>query len=386
MFNNLFAMKKTVFRLATAFFACSFFMGMAQTKSLKTNMLISEKPFGQTTSNEAVTLYTLKNTQGMEVQIMNYGAIITKIIVPDKNEVMEDVVLGFDQVADYIKDSPYFGAVVGRYGNRIAAGKFSLDGKSYTLAAQNNGQHLHGGLKGFDKQVWRTVSKNGASLTLAYLSKDGEEGFPGNLEVQVTYTLGDDNALSMDYVAKTDQATVLNICNHSYFNLSGNVKRDVLNHKIQLNAPFFIPVDKVLIPTGEVKSVKGGPFDFTSAKKIGLDINAQDEQITLGGGYDHCYAFDKAPGAYGKIARVEEPTSGRVMEVFTTEPGVQFYTGNNLDGHLVGKYGAVYNKRTGFCLETQHYPDSPNKPNFPSTVLRPGETYTSKTVYQFSVQ
>jgi aldose 1-epimerase len=379
-------MKKTVIRLATAFFACTFFMGMAQSKPLKTNMLNSEKPFGQTPNNEAVTLYTLKNSKGMEVQIMNYGAIITKIMVPDKNKVIEDVVLGFDSVADYIKDSPYFGAVVGRYGNRIAAGKFSLDGKNYSLAAQNNGQHLHGGLKGFDKKVWKMLSQKPGSLTLSYLSKDGEEGFPGNLEVQVTYTLTEDNAIAMDYTAKTDQATVLNICNHSYFNLTGNAKRDVLDHTIQLNAPFFIPVDKVLIPTGEVKSVKGGPFDFTNPKKIGLEINSQDEQITFGGGYDHCYAFDKAPGAYAKIAHVEEPVSGRVMEVFTTEPGVQFYTGNNLDGHLIGKYGAKYNKRTGFCLETQHYPDSPNKPNFPSTVLRPGETYTSKTVYQFSVK
>ncbi|MEY4273245.1 MAG: Aldose 1-epimerase [Bacteroidota bacterium] len=379
-------MKKTVIRLTTAFFACTFFMGMAQSKPLKTNMLNSEKPFGQTPNNEAVTLYTLKNSKGMEVQIMNYGAIITKIMVPDKNKVIEDVVLGFDSVADYIKDSPYFGAVVGRYGNRIAAGTFSLDGKNYSLAAQNNGQHLHGGLKGFDKKVWKTLSQKPGSLTLSYLSKDGEEGFPGNLEVQVTYTLTEDNAIAMDYTAKTDQATVLNICNHSYFNLTGNVKRDVLDHTIQLNAPFFIPVDKVLIPTGEVKSVKGGPFDFTSPKKIGLEINAADEQIAFGGGYDHCYAFDKAPGAYAKIAHVEEPVSGRVMEVFTTEPGVQFYTGNNLDGHLIGKYGAKYNKRTGFCLETQHYPDSPNKPNFPSTVLRPGETYTSKTVYQFSVK
>jgi aldose 1-epimerase len=379
-------MKKSVSWLATAIFACTFFMGNAQSNSLKTNMFLSEKPFGKTAANEPVTLYTLKNTQGMEVHIMNYGAIITKIIVPDKNEVMEDVVLGFENVADYIKDSPYFGAIVGRYGNRIAGGKFSLDGKSYTLAAQNNGQHLHGGLKGFDKKVWKTIGKKDGSITLSYLSVDGEEGFPGNLEIQVTYTLNEDNAISMDYIAKTDQATVLNICNHSYFNLSGNAKRDVLDHVIQLNAPHFIPVDKVLIPTGEVKSVKGGPFDFTSPKKIGLDINAADEQIAFGSGYDHCYAFDKAPGAYGKIARVEDPISGRIMEVFTTEPGVQFYTGNHLNGRLTGKNGAVYTKRSGFCLETQHYPDSPNKPNFPSTVLRPGETYTSKTVYQFSVQ
>lgn len=349
-------------------------------------MFLSEKPFGKTPSNESVKLYTLKNAQGMEVQIMNYGAIITKIIVPDRNEVMEDVVLGFDKVDDYINDSPYFGAIVGRYGNRIAAGKFSLDGKSYTLAAQNNGQHLHGGLKGFDKKVWKTVATKDASITLSYLSKDGEEGFPGNLEIQVTYTLGDDNAISMDYVAKTDQATVLNVCNHSYFNLSGNAKRDVLDHNIELNAPHFIPINKVLIPTGEIKSVKGTPFDFTSAKKIGQDINAVDEQISFGGGYDHCYAFDKPAGSFGKIARVEDPASGRVMEVFTTEPGVQFYTGNNLDGHLKGKNGATYIKRSGFCLETQHFPDSPNQAAFPSTVLRPGETYTSKTVYQFSVQ
>lgn len=379
-------MKKSVSWLATAIFACSFFVGIAQSNSLKINMFLTEKPFGTTATNEPITLYTLKNTQGMEVHIMNYGAIITKIIVPDKNEVMEDVVLGFENMADYIKDSPYFGSIVGRYGNRIAAGKFSLDGKNYTLAAQNNGQHLHGGLKGFDKKVWKTVAKKDGSITLSYLSVDGEEGFPGNLEIQVTYTLNEDNAISMDYVAKTDQATVLNICNHSYFNLSGNAKRDVLGHLVQLNAPNYIPVDKVLIPTGEVKSVKGGPFDFTSPKKIGLDINAADEQIAFGSGYDHCYAFDKAPGAYGKIARVEDPISGRIMEVFTTEPGVQFYTGNHLDGRLKGKNGAVYARRSGFCLETQHFPDSPNKPNFPSTVLRTGQTYTSKTVYQFSVQ
>jgi aldose 1-epimerase len=386
MFNNLLTMKNTVHWLASAVFACTAFMGMAQSKSHNTNMLVTEKPFGKTPTNEAVTLYTLKNTQGMEVQIMNYGAIITKIIVPDKNEVMEDVVLGFDKAEDYIKDSPYFGAVVGRYGNRIAAGKFSLDGKNYTLAAQNNGQHLHGGLKGFDKRVWKTTAKTANSITFAYLSQDGEEGFPGNLQVQITYSLNEENALSLAYEATTDQATVLNLCNHSYFNLSGNNKRDILDHSIQLNTPYFIPVNSVLIPTGEIKSVTGTPFDFTKAKKMGLEINANDEQIKAGGGYDHCFATKKAPGAFEQIAHVTEPISGRVMDVFTTEPGVQFYTGNFLDGHLTGKYGAVYSKRTGFCLETEHFPDSPNQANFPSTVLRPGEKYTSKTVYQFSVQ
>jgi aldose 1-epimerase len=263
MFNNLIAMKKSVTRLAIAFFACTFFMGMAPSKPLTSNMLISEKSFGKTPSHEDVTLYTLKNTKGMEVQIMNYGAIITKIIVPDKNKVMEDVVLGFDKVDDYIKDSPYFGAVVGRYGNRIAAGKFSLDGKNYTLAAQNNGQHLHGGLKGFDKRVWKTIAKTANSVTFAYLSQDGEEGFPGNLQVQITYSLDEENALSLAYEATTDQATVLNLCNHSYFNLSGNNKRDILDHSIQLNTPYFIPVNSVLIPTGEIKSVTGTPFDLS---------------------------------------------------------------------------------------------------------------------------
>ena len=264
MFNNLFAMKKSVYWLAIAIFACTFFTGMAQTKPLKSSMLISEKPFGKTPSHEDVTLYTLKNTKGMEVQIMNYGAIITKIIVPDKNKVMEDVVLGFDKVDDYIKDSPYFGAVVGRYGNRIAAGKFSLDGKTYTLAAQNNGQHLHGGLKGFDKRVWKTIAKTTNSVTFAYLSQDGEEGFPGNLQVQITYSLNEDNALSLSYEATTDHATVLNLCNHSYFNLSGNNKRDILDHSIQLNTPYFIPVNSVLIPRQDSK--KRSASDIAASK------------------------------------------------------------------------------------------------------------------------
>jgi aldose 1-epimerase len=344
------------------------------------------KPFGQTPAGESVTLFTLKNAKGMEVRIMNYGGIIQKILTPDRNGKVEDVVLGYETLQEYIKDTPYFGAIVGRFGNRIAAGKFTLDGKEYTLAAQNNGQHLHGGLVGFDKKVWKVEAASSQSLSLSYVSKDMEEGFPGNLSVKMTYTLSDDNELGIAYEATTDKATVLNLSNHSYFNLSGNAKRDILNQEVQIDASRLVAVNKVLIPTGVLMPVAGTPFDFTKPHVVGDRINdTSSEQIVLGGGYDHCWALDKPAGSYAKIATVKDPVSGRKMTVSTDQPGVQFYTGNFLDGHLTDKSGVKITKRHGLCLETEHFPDSPNQPSFPSTVLRPGGVYKSKTAYQFSV-
>ncbi len=344
------------------------------------------KPFGQTPAGESVTLYTLKNARGMEVHIMNYGGIIQKILTPDRNGKVEDVVLGYETLQEYIKDTPYFGAIVGRFGNRIANGKFTLDGKEYTLAAQNNGQHLHGGLVGFDKKVWKVDASSAQSLSLSYVSKDMEEGFPGNLSVKMTYTLLDDNELGISYEATTDKATVLNLSNHSYFNLSGNAKRDILNQEVQIDASRLVAVNKVLIPTGVLMPVAGTPFDFTKPQVVGARINdTSSEQILLGGGYDHCWALDKPAGSYAKIATVFDPVSGRKMTVSTDQPGVQFYTGNFLDGHLIDKSGVKITKRHGLCLETEHFPDSPNQPAFPTTVLRPGEVYKTKTAYQFSV-
>jgi aldose 1-epimerase len=344
------------------------------------------KPFGQTPAGESVTLYTLKNARGMEVHIMNYGGIIQKILTPDRNGKVEDVVLGYETLQEYIKDTPYFGAIVGRFGNRIANGKFTLDGKEYTLAAQNNGQHLHGGLVGFDKKVWKVDASSAQSLSLSYVSKDMEEGFPGNLSVKMTYTLSDDNELGISYEATTDKATVLNLSNHSYFNLSGNAKRDILNQEVQIDASRLVAVNKVLIPTGVLMPVAGTPFDFTKPQVVGARINdTSSEQIVLGGGYDHCWALDKPAGSYAKIATVQDPVSGRKMTVSTDQPGVQFYTGNFLDGHLIDKSGVKITKRHGLCLETEHFPDSPNQPAFPTTVLRPGEVYKTKTAYQFSV-
>ncbi len=344
------------------------------------------KPFGQTPAGESVTLYTLKNARGMEVHIMNYGGIIQKILTPDRNGKVEDVVLGYETLQEYIKDTPYFGAIVGRFGNRIANGKFTLDGKEYTLAAQNNGQHLHGGLVGFDKKVWKVDASSAQSLSLSYVSKDMEEGFPGNLSVKMTYTLSDDNELGISYEATTDKATVLNLSNHSYFNLSGNAKRDILNQEVQIDASRLVAVNKVLIPTGVLMPVAGTPFDFTKPQVVGARINdTSSEQILLGGGYDHCWALDKPAGSYAKIATVFDTVSGRKMTVSTDQPGVQFYTGNFLDGHLIDKSGVKITKRHGLCLETEHFPDSPNQPAFPTTVLRPGEVYKTKTAYQFSV-
>ncbi len=350
---------------------------------------ISEVPFGTTKDGEAVTLYTFANKNGMEVKIMNYGGIITHLKVPDKNGVVEDVVLGFDNLADYQKGSPYFGAIVGRYGNRIANGKFSLNGIEYNLAQNNGENHLHGGLIGFDKVVWDAETfenENSAGLKLHYLSKDMEEGYPGNLDVTVTYTIKTSNEIEIDYEATTDKATVVNITQHSYFNLTGNAKRDIMDHEVMIKSDNLIPVDAGLIPTGELMPVEGTPFDFNTLTRVGARIDDEHEQIQLGGGYDHCWVLNKSSqDALEWTIKAVDPESGRVLELATTEPGVQFYTGNFLDGSLTGKEGVVYEKRYGLCFEPEHYPDSPNQPNFPSAVLNPGEKYKTTTVWKFGV-
>ena len=346
---------------------------------------------GQVKDFDSIKLYTLENESGMTVRVTNYGAIITSIIVPDRNGKRADIALGYNRVEDYINavDKPYFGAVVGRYGNRIANGEFTLDGETYSLLKNNGPNHLHGGAIGFDKVVW-TVDNyvEGKSIKLSYFAKDKEEGYPGNLSLTVTYKLTEENSLVVDYFATTDKATPVNVTQHTYFNLKGEGEGTILDHELMLNAKKFTPVDETLIPTGEMPSVKGTPFDFTEAKPIGRDIEQDDEQLKFGLGYDHNWVLDKA-GKDGELtlaAKVYEPTSGRLMEILTTEPGIQFYCGNFLDGRLKGKAARAYVHRGGFCLETQHYPDSPNQPNFPSTILKPGEEHTSQTIFKFSVK
>lgn len=341
--------------------------------------------FGKTPEGAEVTEYTLKNKNGISISVINYGGIITRLIAPDRTGKLEDIVLGYDSLEGYLKDSPYFGAIVGRYGNRIANGKFTLDGTTYTLAQNNNGQHLHGGVKGFDKVFWNIEEAGSNKLILTYLSKDMEEGYPGNLTVAVTYELTDDNELKIDYSATTDKKTVVNITQHSYFNLTGNVKRDILDHQIEIYADKFVPVTQVLIPTGELKNVSETPFDFTKQTSIGSRINDKDQQLEFGKGYDHCWVLSEDKPVK-HAARLYEPGSGRVVDVYTTEPGVQFYSGNFLDGSLTGKLGVVYKHRYGLCLETEHFPDSPNQKSFPSTELKPGETYHTQTTYKFSTK
>jgi aldose 1-epimerase len=329
----------------------------------------------------------------MTATIMTYGGIVTSLKVPGKDGQFTDVVLGFDSLDGYVNDAykkamPYFGALIGRYGNRIANAKFSLDGQTYTLAANNNGNSLHGGIKGFDKVVWSVedakAGEDGPKLELQYVSKDGEEGYPGNLTIHATYTVTEDNALKVKFKATTDKDTVCNLTHHSYFNLAG--KGDILSHVVTINADKFTPVDATLIPTGELRPVKGTPFDFTTPRAVGERIGqTNDEQIARGNGYDHNWVLNKPkPGELSLAARVTEPGSGRVMEVWTTEPATQFYTGNFLDGSLTGKGGWTYQFRNGFCFEPQHYPDSPNHPDFPTTELKPGETYKNTIVYKFS--
>jgi aldose 1-epimerase len=373
--------------LSAAFTAVALIGCMSASKLTQQKGQIMVKPFGKAPDGSEVNLYTLRNNAGAEVGICNYGGLVLFLKVPDRNGKFGDVVLGYDDLPDYIKDSPYFGALIGRYGNRIAKGKFTLDGKEYTLAVNNGPNALHGGLKGFDKVVWEPrflATLEGPSLELLYVSKDGEEGYPGTLSVKVVYTLMDDNALRVDYTATTDKDTVINLTQHSYFNLAG--KGDILNHQVMIPADKFTPVDSTLIPTGELKPVDGTPFDFRTPTAIGARIGQEDEQLKFGNGYDHNWVINKQTGQLTLMARVSEPTTGRVMEVYSTEPGLQFYSGNFLDGKNKGKGGWVYQFRNGFCMEPQHYPDSPNQPNFPSVVLKPGQTYRNTIIYKFSVQ
>jgi len=349
-----------------------------------------KKPFGKTPDGQPVDLYVLTNKNGVEAAITNYGGAVVSLKVPDRNGKFGDVVLGYDALDGYVNDKSYFGAIVGRYGNRIGHAQFSIDGKTYTLAKNNGENSLHGGIKGFNKAVWAAKelpAKNGQSLELTYLSKDGEEGFPGNLHVRVVYTLTDSNELKIEYSATTDKKTVVNLTNHTYFNLAGPGSGDILGHQLVIEADKFTPVDAALIPTGELRDVPGTPLDFGKATAIGARIDQDDEQLKLGHGYDHNFVLRRAAGApISLAARVMEPNTGRVLEVWTTEPGVQFYTGNFLDGTARGKGGLAYARRSAFCLETQHFPDSPNQPKFPSVVLNPGEKYSTTTTYKFTTE
>lgn len=349
---------------------------------------VTRAPFGTTPAGEMVELFTLVNPAGIEVRTMTYGGIIVSLRTPDRSGELEDIVLGYDVLAGYIRENPYFGAIVGRYGNRIANARFALDGETFTLAANNGPNHLHGGIVGFDKVVWSAEPFTGdtaVGIVFRYTSPDGDEGYPGNLEAQVTYTLTDGNALVFEYHATTDRATPVNLTQHSYFNLAGDGRGDILDHELMIRAGQYTPVDSTLIPTGEIASVDGTPFDFRTPTGIGARIDDNDEQLRFGGGYDHNFVLDSPGDGLSLAARVMEPGSGRTLEVWTTEPGLQFYSGNFLDGSITGKAGHVYHHRTGFCLETQHYPDSPNQPGFPSTILRPGEEYASRTRLVFGV-
>jgi aldose 1-epimerase len=368
--------------LVAAGILCTVITGIGQAGSPQ----LKREAFGRLPDGTAVDVFTLTSARGIELRAISYGGIITSLRVPDRKGQFDDIVLGFDRFDDYLKNDPYFGAIIGRYGNRIAKGQFTLDGQTYKLATNNGANHLHGGNKGFDKVVWKVepaAGKNAIAFTRT--SADGEEGYPGNLRVQVTYTLTDDNELVVDYRATTDKPTVVNLTQHSYFNLAGQGSGDILGHQLMLNADRYTPVDATLIPTGERALVAGTPFDFRKPTAIGARIDQPDPQLKNGQGYDHNWVLNRSGGGLQLAARVIEAKTGRMMEVRTTEPGVQFYTGNFLDGTLTGKQGARYNRRTGFCLETQHFPDSPNQPRFPSTTLRPGSEYHATAVFTFGV-
>ncbi|MBN2244610.1 MAG: galactose mutarotase [Candidatus Aminicenantes bacterium] len=349
-------------------------------KEGKREMSVNKENFGKLDDGTVVDLYTIKNSQGMVLKVMNYGATVVSLAAPDRNGEVADITLGHDTIFGYINSSPYFGSIVGRYGNRIAQGKFTLEGIEYSLATNDGDNHLHGGIRGFDKVIWEArpfTEREKAGVTLSYLSKDGEEGYPGNLKCSVVYSLTESNELTIEYQAVTDQATPVNLTHHSYFNLAGQGNGDVLSHELMLKAEKYTPVDQGLIPTGEIRSVHNTPMDFLKPTAIGARI----EEVE--GGYDHNFVLSKEEDEFIFAAQAHDPASGRIMEVFTTEPGIQFYSGNFLDGSILGKAGKVYKKHYGFCLETQHFPDSPNQPEFPSTILSPGEQYTSKTVYKF---
>jgi aldose 1-epimerase len=341
------------------------------------------QPFGKLPDGTAIDLYTLSNGKGMEARIMTYGATVVSLTAPDKAGKYADVVQGMDSVEGYVKGVPYFGATIGRYGNRIGHAQFTLEGQTYHTPKNDGDNTLHGGVQGFDKRVW-TARDTGSGLEFTYVSKDGEEGFPGTLTSKVLYSVTPENELRIEYTATTDKPTVLNLTNHSYFNLAGQGEGDILDHQVMIAADRFTPVDKGLIPTGELKPVAGTPFDFTKATAIGARIEQKDEQLVFGKGYDHNWVLNGS--GMKKAAEVYDPKTGRVMEVMTDQPGLQFYTGNFLDGTIHGKGGKVYGHRAAFCMETQHYPDSPNKPSFPTTELKPGETYHTVTSYRFSAR
>jgi aldose 1-epimerase len=381
----------TIISLATLSVQCKSDkkMDATTTQEAKDSVTIVKSDYGTTPKGEKVDSYKLKNQNGMEVDIITFGGRITDLKVPNKDGVSENVVIGFNSLAQYEKENPFFGALIGRYGNRIAKGKFSLDGKNYQLAINNAPNALHGGPQGFFNVVWKAdeaKSGNTASLKLSYLSKDGEEGYPGNLQVYVTYTLTNDNQLEVLYEATTDKKTVVNLTQHSYFNLSGDFSKTILDHEITLNADKIVPVDATLIPTGKLDDVTNTPFDFRKPKLVGKEIDAKNEQIERGKGYDHCWVLNNPEKSKTVIATAYHPASGRVLEVTTDEPGIQFYSGNFLDGTLPNPKGGTFAHRTGFCLETQHYPDSPNQKDFPTTVLNPGENYKTKTTFKFSVK
>jgi aldose 1-epimerase len=346
--------------------------------------------FGTTPDGTPVDVYTLTNAHGIRMRVLTYGGIVQSLETPDRAGKLDDVVLGFDDLQGYVKSSPYFGAIVGRYGNRIAGGRFTLDGKTYKLATNNGPNALHGGIKGFDKVVWAAQqfkSDSGVGVVLTHPSPDGDEGYPGTLNAKVTYILTDRDELAIDYEATTDKATPVNLTNHSYWNLAGEGARDILGHVLTIESSAIVPVDSTLIPTGSLMPVAGTPFDFRSPTAIGARIEDKHQQIQFGKGYDHTFVLDGArQNGVAHAAHVAEPTTGRTLDVYTTEPGVQFYSGNFLDGSITGKHGRVYGHRSGLALETHHYPDSPNRPNFPSTILRPGQTYRTRTVYRFGTQ
>ncbi len=348
---------------------------------------VSTTPFGTTPDGDAVSLFTLKNAAGMEVQVISLGGIITSIRVPDRNGTFDDVALGFSELTPYLRNPPYFGAIIGRYANRIARGRFVLDGRTYTLAVNNRPNHLHGGIKGFDKVVWNVdpFTRPGAvGLVLTHVSPDGDQGYPGTLTVKVTYTLDDANELAFDFEATTDKTTPVNLTQHTYLNLAGEGSGDILGHVLTVHASRMTPVDAGLIPTG-IAPVAGTPFDFRTPVQIGARIGVDDGQLKFGNGYDHNFELERSGDGMAPAARLEHPASGRIVEVSTTEPGLQLYTGNFLDGTLTGKSGRPYGRRSGVALETQHFPDSPNQPEFPSTILEPVATYRSRTVFAFKV-
>jgi len=349
-------------------------------------MNLEQQTFENILGSKSVSLFTLTNDGGTAIGITNYGGIVTSILAPDRAGNLADVVLGFDDLADYAGNRPFFGCIAGRFANRIARGRFILDGREYSLARNDGLNHLHGGRKGFDRRLWQAEpfsNDKTAGVALTYISPDGEEGYPGELTAKVTYTLDNENALRIDYEATTDKDTIVNLTNHSYFNLAGG--GDILDHELLINADYFTVIDDTLIPTGELRAVTGRPLDFSQPTPIGARIGEDNDQLLFAGGYDHNWVLNRGGEGLTLAARVTDPASGRVLETYTTQPGMQFYSGNFLDGTVTGKGGVAYGRRTGFCLETQHFPDSPNQPEFPSTVLRPGQTFAQSTVYKFTI-